>query len=98
MDAGIADTLNRRDARLIAEFLDALDARLSGDRKPWYVGPMGAAFTTGDEASNGYRAWLIGKHAWRIPELHFDDAPADADWENLFSHFRAEIQARRDRN
>jgi hypothetical protein len=95
MDYGIVDSINRRDAQLLAEFLDALDTRLSGDRQPWHLGPMGAAFMDND-ASDGYRAWLIGKHAWRIPALTFDGQPADGDWDNLFAHFRNAISARRD--
>jgi hypothetical protein len=95
MDAGIADTINRRDAQLLAEFLDALDTRLPDDRKPWHLGPMGEAFLD-EQASNSYRAWLFGKHAYRIPSLAFDGNPADGDWDNLFQHFRAAVLARRD--
>jgi len=97
MDAALASSINRRDARLIAEHLDALDTRLSSDRKPWYLGPMGRAFIEDENcaSANSYRAWLIGKHAWRIPDLYFDGAPADADWDDLFAHLRAEILARR---
>jgi hypothetical protein len=96
MDAGIADTLNRHAARLIAEHLDGVDTRLPLVRLPWYMRRAVDVFFSPHASDNGYRAWLIGRDAARTPGIDFDGTPADCDWENLFSHFRAEILARRD--
>lgn len=102
MDAGTADTINRLDVALLVAHLDALDTRLTrltGDRKPWHLGPFGEAFLSDHPSDSSYKAWLIGRHAWRIPDLHFDGAPADCDWDNFFGHVRTAILTRRaDRN
>jgi hypothetical protein len=94
MDAGIADAINRRDAVLIAAHFDALDLpHYGGDpAQRWSDSPMAATLM----GNSSDRAWLVGYMAEKIPGLHFDGAPADADWESLFSHLRAEILARRD--
>ncbi len=93
MDAGIADTVNRHDARLIAERLDRVDADRRGfDDFVWYRSPV-ADCLMGDSSS---RAWVVSPLAVRTPGVTFDGAPADGDWENLFSNIRAEILARRD--
>lgn len=96
MDAGTADTINRRTAQRTAEYLDLNDflAGLTGD--PWHDGPMAQTLMGENPASNADRAWLVGALATKTPGLDFDGTPADADWENLFTHFRAEILARRD--
>lgn len=86
MDAGIVDSINRRDAALIADKVAILDDL-------WYEGQLAAAFLS---SQNADRAWLLGQMAPGIPGLRFDGAPADCDWDNLFSHIRAEILARRD--
>jgi hypothetical protein len=95
MDAGIADTINRHAVQLMAMHLDRIDS-LTKARRPWQEGSM-AADLMGEEATatDAGRAWLVGFLAARTPDLDFD-FPADCDWENLFSHFRAEILARRD--
>jgi hypothetical protein len=97
MNAGIADTLNRHVAQLITRQLDVNDGlmadHLSG---PWYASPIADTLMGANETTDGERAWLIGMFAARTPGVDFDGHPADCDWENLFSHFRAEILARRD--
>lgn len=95
MDAGIADTINHQDAQKIAAHLDGVDTRLPLVRKPWFQHRTADVFFSPHASDNSYRAWLIGSHAARTPGLNFDGYPADCDWENLFSHFRAEILARR---
>jgi hypothetical protein len=89
MDAGIADTINRRDAWRVALHLDDLDGR------PWHLGIEADAFLS-PACGSGEKAWLFGALAANVPGLHFDGDPADCDWDGLFSHFRAEILARRD--
>jgi len=98
MDAGIADTINRRTARAVAARLDQLDALWSGTiTTPWHLSSGCAAFTGENESvTNSDRAWFFGILAYDTPTAVFDGHPADCDWENLFSHFRAEILARRD--
>lgn len=95
MDAGIVDAINRRDVKLIVARLDALDlpqySRSVGDRR-WYEAPF-AETLMGESAD---RAWLVSSLAACVPGLGPNWGPADCDWENLFSHFRAEILARRD--
>lgn len=97
MDAGIADTINRIDAQLMCERLDALDHEWR-NKEPWYGRKWADALAVGASASPqalADRSWVVGAIAARTPGLNFDGSPADADWENLFSHFRAEIEARR---
>jgi hypothetical protein len=102
MDAGIADTLNRHVAQLIAKQLDKVDEqmRANGTRmtssEGWHHGHMADTLMGDNDATDGDRAWLVGMFAARTPGVDFDGHPADCDWENLFSHFRAEILARRD--
>lgn len=86
MDAGIADTINRRDARLIADRVYLADA---------FTGDTGLAdvFLSDDRAR---KAWLLGRMAPGIPGLSFDGAPADADWDSLFSNIESLILIRRD--
>jgi hypothetical protein len=97
MDAGIADTLNRHVAQLITKHLDVNDQALGYDLiSPWHHSPIADTLMGDNETTDGERAWLIGMFAARTPGVDFDGHPADCDWENLFSHFRAEILARRD--
>lgn len=97
MDAGIADTVNRHVVQLIVRRLDSTDEALGYDRDcPWYRAPLGSILLSDRPDSNGDRAWLVGQLATRTPGVDFDGEPADCDWDNLFSHFRAEILARRD--
>ena len=96
MDDGIADTINRRTAKAVAERLDALDAKWAND-KAWHVAPMSDTFLGANDATDSDRAWFFAILATNTPGIDFtDDAPAGADWENLFAHFRTEILARRD--
>jgi hypothetical protein len=96
-DSAIADTLNRHVAQLVAQQLDCNDDlirdHLTG---PWFHSPIADTIMSDNDATNGDRAWLIGSFAARTPGVDFDGHPADCDWDNLFSHFRAEILARRD--
>lgn len=87
MDAGIADTINRIFAEKLTAGLDELYPR-------WHEPQSPVAATLMRDSSD--RAWLVGFLVQPIPDLSIDGAPADADWENLFSHIRAEILARRD--
>jgi len=91
MDAGIADTLNRRDAQLFAARISLLDQELTG-------ATVTAALLSDSPDTRSYRAWLVGRLAPHTPGLRFDGEPADGDWDNLFSHIRAEILARRTRD
>lgn len=97
MDAAIADTINRRDAWRLALHLDDYDEVVptTVPGKPWHLGIEAQAFLS-STVSSGEKAWLFSTLAAKAPGLHFDGDPADCDWENLFSHFRAEIVARRD--
>lgn len=95
MDAGIADAINRRDAQIGAAHMDALDVQYSNGQ-PWYRTNW-SDLVMSDER-NSDRAWFVGAILKTAPGTRFDDFPADCDWDNLFSHFRAEIQARRDRS
>jgi hypothetical protein len=63
--------------------------------RPWFQAPIADTILGTNDATNADRAWLVGTFAAKTPGLDFD-GPADADWENLFMHFRAEILARRD--
>lgn len=94
-DPAIADTINRHVAQRIAAYCDVADT-IRNSPEPWTTKPM-AIDLMGEntDATNGHRAWLIGHLAARTPGLDFD-GPADADWENLFHHLRAEILARRE--
>jgi hypothetical protein len=96
MDAGTADTINRRDVQLIAAQLDKNDLAMPVPEIRWPHSAMADTLVSDAADSNGDRAWLVGHLAARTPGTYFDGAPADADWENLFGHFRAEIQTRRD--
>lgn len=98
MDAGIADTINRQAARLVALRFDGLDELWDQPVHggPWYLSPIADTFMGDNDATNADRAWLFGGLAARTPGLDFDGEPADCDWENLFANFRAEILARRD--
>jgi len=87
MDAGIADTLNRTFAQKLTTGLDTLYPR-------WHEPLSPVAATLLGEGPD--RAWLVGFLVQPIPDLEIDSVPAGADWENLFSHIRAEILARRD--
>lgn len=101
MDAGIADAINRQTAARISARLDGVDIELRGNMllpgqlKPWHIGPMADTLMGENDAKDADRAWLVGTLASNTPDVHFDGGPADEDWENLFSHFRAEILARR---
>lgn len=100
MDAAIADTINRMDAERIARHLDLVDWLTSLKpgiqvAAPWTASPIADTLMSDNDTSNSDRAWLVGVLASRTPNVLFDGAPADCDWENLFSHLRAEILARR---
>ena len=101
MDAGIADTINRHVAELVAQHLDTMDAQLRtgmilpGDLNPWYDSPLAETFIGTNGATGADRAWQFVTLAARTPGLHFDGTPADCDWDNLFTHFRQQIMARR---
>lgn len=96
MDAGIADTLNRRAVQLMARHLDRFDVDLCArEDGPWFRVSLADTLLETDDATNADRAWLVGAIAAQTPGLDFD-GPADCDWENLLLHFRAEILARRD--
>lgn len=102
MDFGVADTINRHVARIIAARLDQVDAdmdrgiRNPANLRPWHSSPLADVLMAETPGGRSDRAWLIGQLAARTPDVAFDGTPADADWDNLFSHFRAEILARRD--
>lgn len=93
MDAAVADTINRLDAQRIAARLDRLD-QVTDDELPWYRRTAASQMLA--ERNSSVSAWLLGAWAFQTPGIAFDGAPADCDWDNLFSHFRAEIQKRRD--
>jgi hypothetical protein len=93
MDAAIADTINRLDAQKVASHLDLLDWFKGGP--PWHLGIEAQAFLS-NTCGSGEKAWLFGALAAGVPNLHFDGDPADCDWDGLFTHFRAEVLARRD--
>jgi hypothetical protein len=95
MDAAIADTINRQDAQKVAAFLDRFGVEFDGPNS-WYYGVEASALMS-THLTSGEMAWLFARLAAGVPDLHFDGNPADADWDNMFTHFRAEIQARRDR-
>lgn len=92
MEAGTVDTVNRLDAQLGAAHLDALDVQYSNG-EPWYRTAWSDLILSDERNSD--RAWFVGAILKTAPGTRFDDFPADNDWENLFSHFRAEILARR---
>jgi hypothetical protein len=101
MDAGVANAINREDARIIALAFDSVDQDraphlYSYHPTPWYNGPMAATIMGENVATNGDRAWMLGAICSGIPGVRFDGAPADCDWDNFISHLRAEILARRD--
>lgn len=98
MDAAVVETINRLDAARIAKHLDLTDwlNGIVGSGAPWFRRIEADAFFSATVGS-GELAWLLGALAAGVPGLHFDGEPADADWDGLFSHFRAEIQDRRDR-
>jgi hypothetical protein len=101
MDAGIVDTINRRDAQLIAQRLDRIDTDLGvqfpGEGKPWYRASMAATIMGENAATTSDRAGLVAMLAANTyGPIHFDGHPADEDWENFYAHLRAEILARRD--
>lgn len=95
MDAGIVDTINRQAASVVAKNLDRLDAAWEVE-KPWHQATLSETFLSEDTSTDVDRAWYFGMLAARTPGIDLDGIPADCDWENLFSHFRAEILARRD--
>jgi hypothetical protein len=95
-DAAIADTINRHVARKIAAHLDSVDLGMPIAEIRWQHSAMAESLAGENKTSDGDRAWLVGFIAARVPDVAFDGTPADSDWENLFSHLRAEIVARRD--
>lgn len=102
MDTAIADTINRMDAGRIARHLDLIDwftGNLPGisphATARWCDSAIADTLMSDNDTSNSDRAWLVGVLASRTPDVLFDGAPADCDWDNLFSHLRAEILARR---
>jgi hypothetical protein len=97
MDAGIADTLNRRAVQAMVAHLDKFDIDLcANETGPWYATRIADTLMGTNDATNADRAWLVGVIAQSTPGLDFDGHPADCDWENFYSHLRAEILARRD--
>lgn len=97
MEAGIADTINREDARRIAEHLDLYDIDLCPtEHGPWYLTTAADVMLKTDDFTGSDRAWLTGVFAAATPGLYFDGNPADCDWENLYEHLRVQIRARRD--
>jgi hypothetical protein len=101
MDAGIADALNRLTAQRIAKHLDLTDwfcgvRHVAPTGTPWHLAPMADTFMAENAATDSDRAWLLGALAVKTPGVDFESIPADADWESLFSHLRAEITIRRD--
>lgn len=96
MDAGIIDTLNRQDARRIAEHLDALDVQFANGT-PWYRTLIADAINGPDplKANTIVSMLAVATSDAKPGTIRFDDSPAGDDWENLISNFRAEIQARR---
>lgn len=102
MDAGIVDTINRHVVQAITTQLDVVDSELRAEMllpdslKPWHEAPLADSLMSDLPDSNGDRAWLVGFLAARTPNVAFDGDPAGCDWDNLFSHFRTEILARRD--
>lgn len=98
MNAAIADTINAQDAKLIAAWADCIDQDILPGMHlpvPWYNAGIGQTLMSDDPARRTDQAWLIGTLAVNIPGIRFDGAPADADWDNLINHLRAEIEARR---
>lgn len=105
-DATIADMINRHVAQLVAQQLDFVDNQIRqlpgmADLDPQVTNWEWSALADtlmGDNAStnDGDRAWLLGMLTTRTPGVDVERVPGDADWENLFSHLRAEILARRD--
>lgn len=99
MDAAIADSINRRDARLVTKYLDReLPAG-------WYrAGDFGSAvlgedeWASDDDRNRFWRTLLGGLTPARIPGLRFDGAPADDDWEYFLQSLRAEVEWRRSRD
>lgn len=100
MDAGIIDTINRRDVAFVAARLDALDLPYyrgsCSPRLPWYRAPIADTLMSEDDSTRSDRAWLIGRLASGVPGIAFDGEPAGGDWDNLYGHFRDAISARRD--
>jgi hypothetical protein len=97
--AAIADTINRHVVKLIAEHLDLTGKEMPAYLSPgirWHNSAMAEVLMGTSTDLDGDRAWLVGFLAARTPGVDFDGHPADCDWDNLFGHFRAEIQARRD--
>jgi len=103
MDAGIADGINRRTAEAIAARMDnideSLDIRFPEVGSPWYHGSM-AATIMGENPDAGPEdlRWLVSSLGVATWGSGFDGTPADADWDNLYSHLRAEVVARRYRD
>lgn len=100
MDAGIADTLNRQLASRIFQNLDNIDYGLGfyGDAA-WHNSSLADTILGTNNATNADRAWLVGAllaNPQTATGASHRDYPADEDWDNLFTHFRAEILARRD--
>lgn len=99
MDAGIADTINRLDAQRMAVYLDRLDETLPSTLPggPWHSSNLAETLMGTNDATDADRAWLVGSLAAMTPGVRaVMGGPALCDWENLFSHFRAEVLARRD--
>lgn len=96
MDSSLANDINRRDARIIAEYLDTLDPEgRTYFGEDWFETAAADIMLRNDDGTNPDRAFWLGLWAQKAPGLYFDGAPADCDWENLYSHLRAEILARR---
>lgn len=102
MDAMVADWINASDAKLIAAWADMIEAdlevRCSVPCKPWCWSFVADVLMSDDPRKRPDQAWLISALAARVPGIRFDGCPADADWDNMICHLRAEIEARRARN
>lgn len=97
MDAGIADTLNRRDVVIITARLDALDLpRYTGTHGPWHLGPMADILMSDDDATRSQRAWIVGQITLNARGIRFDGEPAGGDWDGMFRYLREAIASRRD--
>ena len=98
MDTAIVDTINAQDAKLIAAWADCIDQDILPGMllpTPWYQTAIADTIMSDDPICQHAQRWLIASLATNIPGIRFDGAPADADWDNLINHLRAEIEVRR---
>lgn len=103
MDAAIADTFNRRDARYMARYMDFVQAGMRSvggvGITDWWAGGFADDILTNNDAGRLAIGILAHASADNYREvMYFDGAPADNDWDALISHFGAEIEKRRNLN